>query len=486
MNRHTLRVLEFEKIRQRVRDRCLTAESAREVRRARIATDPAEVASLLERVGTIRRCLAVTTEFPTLSFPPVASTLDRLAKEGTVLEPLELAEIASFTRSTLALHDYIVRAGGEAGVSAAVDALLGERPDVAAVPERLSRYVDPDGSVREREIPELRAIRSEILRAQQDLQKTAHSMASREEMRRFLSASVPTQRDGRTVLALKADHRGKVQGIVHEVSGSGQTVFIEPEELLSRNNAVVEAENRYRTELLKILRELTGFCRSALPAIRGSLDHAVGIDELYCRARFSYDFACERAVQSTGTVVLRGARHPLLGEGAVPIQVEIPDGKRVLIVTGPNTGGKTVSLKTVGLLALMNQFGLEIPADPGSELPVFSGIYADIGDEQSIEQNLSTFSGHMRNIGRILNHADDRSLVLLDELGAGTDPEEGGALAMSILDELLSRRPFTVVTTHHGRLKHYGFTHEQALNASMEFDQRSLRPTYRIIPGVPG
>ncbi|MFW6289185.1 MAG: endonuclease MutS2, partial [Spirochaetota bacterium] len=212
----------------------------------------------------------------------------------------------------------------------------------------------------------------------------------------------------------------------------------------------------------------------------------VGIDRVFCRARFSYDFACERAAVAEGRLILRGARHPLLGDTAVPINVEIPSGKRVLIVTGPNTGGKTVTLKTIGLLSLMNQFGLEVPAGPGSELPIFAGVFADIGDEQSIEQNLSTFSGHMRNIARILNHADDHSLVLLDELGSGTDPEEGGALAMSILDELLVREPFTVVTTHHGRLKHFGFTHDRATNASVEFDPQSLRPTYHIIPGVPG
>ncbi|MFP4551874.1 MAG: endonuclease MutS2, partial [Spirochaetales bacterium] len=210
------------------------------------------------------------------------------------------------------------------------------------------------------------------------------------------------------------------------------------------------------------------------------------VDLIYARARYAIDFACEAPEISEGAIRLRDARHPLLGESAVPINVELPEGKRALIVTGPNTGGKTVTLKTVGLLALMHQFGLEVPAGLGTRLPVFTGVYADIGDEQSIEQNLSTFSGHMRNIGRILNSADAHSLVLLDELGSGTDPEEGGALAMAVIDELLEKQPFTIVTTHHGRLKHYGFTNTQALNASVEFDQESLRPTYRIIPGVPG
>ncbi|MFP4114506.1 MAG: endonuclease MutS2 [Spirochaetota bacterium] len=486
MNRHTLRVLEFEKIRRQVRDRCLTAEAARALTRERVATSASEIAELLDRVGVVKRCLGTTTEFPSLGFPPVSHTLERLSKEGIVLDPLEIAEIALFARSLAGLCGFLTKSAAEAGVASEMERLLGEMPDVEPIYAHLFRYVDPDGTIREREIPELRAIRSEIVRAQQDLQRGAAALANRDDYRRYLSATVPTQRDGRTVLALKSDHRGKLQGIVHEVSASGATVFIEPEELVARNNAVVEAENRYRNELLKILRELTSFCARHRATLLAALDLGVRIDRVYCRARYAYDFACERAGVASDSLMLRDARHPLLGEHAVPINVEVPAGKRVLIVTGPNTGGKTVSLKTVGLVSLMNQFGLEIPAGPGSELPIFSGVYADIGDEQSIEQNLSTFSGHMRNIARILNHADDSSLVLLDELGSGTDPEEGGALAMSILDELLARRPFTVVTTHHGRLKHYGFTHEQATNASVEFDPKSLRPTYHIIPGVPG
>ncbi len=486
MNRHTLRVLEFEKIRHSVRERCLTEEAARSIRKAHVATSAEEVRLLLDRVGVLKACLSSTVRFPSIGFPPISGTLDQLAKEGIVLEPTDIAAIARFARSSLELYEYLVAAAREVGLRDDLAELAGEHPPVRPIFERLFRFVDPDGSIRERDIPELRKIRGDILRAQQDLQKSAATLAQRDDVKRLLSATVPTQRDGRTVLALKADHRGKLRGIVHEVSGTGATIFIEPDELVGRNNAIVEAENRYRNELLRILRELTRFCRGSLEPLRAMLALAVELDRYLCRARYSRDFACERAAVARDHLVLRGARHPLLGSGAVPINVEIPEGKRVLIVTGPNTGGKTVTLKTIGLLALMNQFGLEIPASPGSELPIFTGLYADIGDEQSIEQNLSTFSGHMRNIARILNHADGDSLVLLDELGSGTDPEEGGALAMAILDELLVRRPFTVVTTHHGRLKHYGFTHPQAVNASVEFDPRSLRPTYHIIPGVPG
>lgn len=441
---------------------------------------------MLDRVEVLKSCLATTVDFPDLSFPAVTAILDRVAKEGTVLEPPEIARIALFASSSHALHRYLRAAADAAGTATRLASFIGDHPPVRPIYERLFRYVDPDGSVREREIPQLRAIRGEILRAQQDLQKSAVSLAQRDDVKRLLSTSVPTQRDGRTVLALKADHRGKLHGIVHEVSGSGATVFVEPEDLVARNNAVVEAENRYRNELLRIMRDLSSFCRGAIGTLRDTRALAVDVDLVLCRARFARDYGCERANPGVERLLLRGARHPLLGDAAVPINVDMPDGKRVLIVTGPNTGGKTVTLKTIGLLALMNQFGLEIPAGPGSEVPVFTGVFADIGDEQSIEQNLSTFSGHMRNIARILNHADDTSLVLLDELGSGTDPEEGGALAMAILDELLARRPFTVVTTHHGRLKHYGFTHPQALNASVEFDSDSLRPTYHIIPGVPG
>ena len=486
MNRHTLRVLEFEHVRALVRDRCLTYEGAKAVRAARLLTDENELALELERVGAVRRCIESPVRLPAVDFPSITDPLARLAKEGVVLEPEELASIGTFTRSVGLLGDYLGQASREAGVSLEVLGASAEFPDVRPIATRLLAYLDPDGSIREREIPELRALRAEVNRAQQELQRVAVSLMGQDELRRYWSAEVPTQREGRTVLPLKADHRGKVRGIVHEVSATGATLFVEPEELVLRNNAVVEAEHRYRAELLRILRELSSFCRAHREEIARSVERCVSFDLIYARARYGVDTRAVRASSSGDALELVGAKHPLLGESAVPISVSIPAGKRVLIITGPNTGGKTVTLKTIGLLALMNQFALEIPAAPGSALPVFAGVYADIGDEQSIEQSLSTFSGHMKNIARILNHADERCLVLLDELGSGTDPEEGGALAMAILDQLLERGPYTVVTTHHGRLKHYGFTRPEATNASVEFDAASLRPTYHVIPGVPG
>jgi DNA mismatch repair protein MutS2 len=485
VNRHTIRVLEFEKILTQLRQHCLTTEADDALRRERVRQDPAEIDHIISLSRALRRCLESTVEFPGLSFPPLEDVLAGLQKDGAVLEAPELAAIASYANSAALLRAYLGRAVAETGDLTIVP-LVDAVPDLKPVADHVSRYVDSDGSVREREIPELKRIRALINRAQQELTREAQSLIGRDDLRRYWSASVPTQREGRTVLALKADHRGKVTGIVHEISSTGATLFIEPDVLVQRNNAVTEANNRYQIELLRILRELSRYCREHHGELVQCVLSVTEIDKVYARSRYAIANNCTAAGRSADTIMLRSARHPLLGETAVPISVEFPAGKRLMVVTGPNTGGKTVALKTVGLLALMNQFGMEVPVAPDSELPVFSGIFADIGDEQSIEQSLSTFSGHMRNIGRILNSADDHSLVLLDELGSGTDPEEGGALAMAILDELLARGPHTIVTTHHGALKHYGFTQSAATNASVEFDMKSLRPTFRIIPGVPG
>jgi DNA mismatch repair protein MutS2 len=289
------------------------------------------------------------------------------------------------------------------------------------------------------------------------------------------------------VLAVKANFRNRIRGIVHEVSSTGQTVFVEPEEVVEKNNRLLLEKRRLESEIRRILREMTG----RLSAFREDLHQLhrgiLYLETIRARARYGFETRGNFAGEDpSGGLVLKQARHPLLGPGAVPLDFTLAPGKRTVIITGPNTGGKTAALKTVGLLALMNQSGLPLPAGEGSSLPVFEGVYADIGDEQSLSQSLSTFSAHMTNIGDIISRAGEGSLVLLDELGSGTDPEEGSAIAMAILDHFIETKTCLITTTHHGILKNYGYTREGVENASMEFDSRTLSPTFRIIMGIPG
>jgi DNA mismatch repair protein MutS2 len=309
----------------------------------------------------------------------------------------------------------------------------------------------------------------------------------------MLQSAVPSQRDGRTVLAVKANYRGRIRGIVHEVSSTGQTIFIEPEDVVEKNNEILIEERNLASEILKALRELTARLAEGREELKIFHREVIGLECLCARARYSLTMkGCFAGGGEAGTdnhagaLILKQARHPLLGARAVPIDLAMDSVTRTVIITGPNTGGKTVALKTLGLFALMNQSGLALPAAEGTILPVFDGVYADIGDEQSIGQSLSTFSAHITNIADICARAGEKSLVLLDELGSGTDPEEGSAIAMAVLDFLIEKKTRLMITTHHGILKNYGYTREGVENASVEFDSKTLSPTYRIIMGVPG
>jgi DNA mismatch repair protein MutS2 len=363
-------------------------------------------------------------------------------------------------------------------------ALFPALPDCSAVSKEVFRVLDRDGKVRD--LPELRAIKKNIRNLMNDLESAVAKFTGNEETRRMLQSAVPSQRDGRMVLAVKANYRGRIKGIVHEVSATGQTVFVEPEEVVEKNNDILIENRRFDAELRRILRQMTA--RIAENSNSLAEFHAL-ILELECiraKARYSQETQGHFSANGEGELVLRQARHPLLGIHAAPIDFAMNDKTRTVIITGPNTGGKTVTLKTVGLLALMNQSGLALPAEEGTVIPVFDSVYADIGDEQSISQSLSTFSAHMTNIAGIAAMATDNSLVLLDELGSGTDPEEGRAIAMAILDYLIEKRSRLITTTHHGVLKNYGYTRPGVENASVEFDSRTLSPTYRIVMGVPG
>ncbi|HKL57683.1 MAG TPA: Smr/MutS family protein, partial [Sphaerochaeta sp.] len=293
-------------------------------------------------------------------------------------------------------------------------------------------------------------------------------------------------RDGRVVIPVRNDRRSEVEGFISSASSSGATVFMEPYKLVEMNNSVVMAENQILVEIAKLLAQLDGQARQSKAELLALLAMVGSTDALFAAARYSFDTQATRVNLQGDHFSMLGARHPLLGRKAVPVTVELSPKVQAVVISGPNAGGKTVTIKTVGLMALLNQFCGFIPAKDGSALPLFDNIYTDIGDEQSIEEELSTFSGHMKQIGHILRNMTGSSLVIMDELGSGTDPVEGAALARATMEYCLRKAKLTLVTSHHGVLTQFAYAKENVINASMEFDERTHLPTFRVINGIPG
>jgi DNA mismatch repair protein MutS2 len=475
----TLRLLEFGRVREDVASYCLSEEGREAVLSDLPRIEASEVSALKASVTALVGLFQEGREIPSLSFPEISGPVKVASKSGAALEQDGLYAIGLWAESYYSFLAF-ARLAKETGIAR----LLEAAPDLGPTAKIVFRVLNKDGSLRD--LPELREARSRIARINRDISAITDSYYKDQDLRSMLQSDEPTQRDGRTVLPVRVNFKGRVRGIVHEVSATGQTVFIEPEELVLKNNELIQEEARYRMELLRVLREATERLFEHAQEIAAARSSMAALDGVYARARHARVGGLFMARDLASGFVLRKARHPILGRKAVPIDVELPEGTRTLIVTGPNTGGKTVTLKTVGLLALMNQFGLALPAAPETGFACFDSVHVDIGDEQSIDQSLSTFSGHIRVIGGIVAQATARSLVLLDELGSGTDPEEGCAVAMSLLDCFIDRGCLTVLTTHHGILKNYGYSKPGCLNASMDFDKASLSPTYRILMGVPG
>jgi DNA mismatch repair protein MutS2 len=480
MDPHTLELVGFPKVLQQLQESCLSEVGRDRLLAQEVSPDAGAVRDRLALAVAFRALLESGRSFPALDFPDVRPVLPKLFKSGAQLELEELFRLGRFVVSGQRLRRHI-QAGGQE--------LL--RPHAAALPElkELSReiwgVVDREGRLRENQIPVLREMRNRIRALQREAERLARGYLDNPAFRGFWSADLPSEKNGRTVLPIRSSFKGRIQGIVHDVSASGATLYLEPGDIVQKNNDVTELEGRYRQEVHRILREVSGRVIARSAEIRALVEEVAELDGLYSRASFAISHRCHPAEPSE-ELLLNEGRHPLLGASCVPISLRLDAGSRVLIVTGPNTGGKTVTLKSVGLLAAMNQFGMEIPAQEDSRLPVFDNILADIGDEQSIEQSLSTFSAHIVNIRRIIEGSSADSLVLLDELGAGTDPEEGVAIAMGLLDHFIGKGCFCLATTHHGVLKNYGYTREGVENAAMDFDEATLQPTFHIIMGVPG
>ncbi len=422
----------------------------------------------------------------------------RNAERGVTLMPEHLLEVKATLLSAAALKRTIQKAAERFPLLNEIAHGLDEGRHVV---EAITHVISEQGEVLDSASARLGQIRRDLRAARDRLQSKLQAIISSNQNAPYLQEALITQRSGRYVIPIKAEARGRIKGIVHDQSSSGATLFIEPVATVEINNQIRELEIAEQDEVLRILREVSALVGDDADRIVWTVEALAALDAAFAKAKYAgvlransphlVPFDDSMAEQTPGvpgsTIRLYNARHPLIDpQQVVPINVELDESTYVLIITGPNTGGKTVSLKTVGLLTLMAQCGLHIPAAPESTLSVFDAVYADIGDEQSIEQSLSTFSAHLTHITGILERADDRSLVLLDELGAGTDPAEGAAIARAILDDLLARGVTTFVATHYPELKLYAHSTPGVRNASVEFDVETLSPTYRLIIGLPG
>ncbi len=485
MNPKYFRTLEFDKILEHVAAHTAFSASAHLARALTPSTDAEEIA---RRQGETTEARALLDQHSEMSVGGARDVrpLTKNAQLNALLSPIDLLEIRQTLLAARTLRRALTRLDALYPRLAARALGLQELPVLV---DAVGRAVNDRGEILDSASPKLARIRRDLNTARSRLMDKLQRILSSPTYAKILQEPIITQRDGRYVVPIRAEARGRLQGIVHDTSASGATLFIEPLSLVELGNRVRELEREEEREVEHILRELTGLVGAHAEVIDATVETLAEIDLAFAKAKYSAEiYGVEPRIEfRISNFELLHARHPLLNpETVVPISIHLGHDFSILIITGPNTGGKTVTLKTVGLLALMAQSGLHIPAREGSRLPVFSGIYADIGDEQSIEQSLSTFSSHLKNIIEILREADERSIVLLDELGAGTDPVEGSALARAILTHLLERKIPAFVATHYAELKAFAHTTPGVQNASVEFDLETLSPTFHLTIGLPG
>jgi DNA mismatch repair protein MutS2 len=410
------------------------------------------------------------------------------SKIGSLLNEEDLLDIASTIYGGRRFKRFIEGMADDGIELPILQKAAGQIIPLQDLEQAIKSCIDDHGHMMDIASNELRAIRQQLRTFEARVREKLESIVRSSSTQKMLSDSIITIRNDRFVIPVKQEYRGNFGGMVHDQSASGATLFIEPQSVITINNQVKEAKAKEAREIEKILRELTAQVAESADGILSNVEELAEVDFILAKARFAKELKATRPIMNDkGIISINKGRHPLLDqETVVPISVDLGRDYQSLVITGPNTGGKTVTLKTIGLLTLMAQCGLQIPAEEESEMAVFKKIFADIGDEQSIEQSLSTFSSHMVNIVDILNKMDHESLVLFDELGAGTDPQEGAALAISILDFVFARGARAVATTHYSELKAYAYNREGVMNASVEFDVQTLRPTYRLLIGVPG
>lgn len=486
MNPFTLRKLEYEKIREMLAAECSSSLGRQVAEALEPGTDSQQIHDWQQETTegvTVRR---LEPNIPLGGITDLSRQV-RKAQIGGMLEPEEFLQLLDVLKACRRIaHFFLERK--KTYETPRLEWWAGQLTLLPELEREIDDIIAPEAAVRDTASSELLTARRKINTLKNRIKERLEHIVRSESSQKYLQDALVTIRNDRYVVPVKQEYRSHIPGIVHDQSASGATLFIEPMAVVEMNNDLRKAYSTERDEVNRILLELSGKVTPYTEDLQYNLQVLARIDFIFAKARLSEKMnAVEPILKTTPELSIRKGRHPLIpAKQVVPLTISLGQDFDSVVITGPNTGGKTVTLKTVGLFVLMAQSGLHIPAEVGSEMGLFRSVYADIGDEQSIEQSLSTFSSHMTNIVRILQEVDGDSLVLLDELGAGTDPSEGAALAISILDDILHHGGKIIATTHYSELKAYAFNEPRVQNASVEFDVETLRPTYRLLLGVPG
>lgn len=479
--------MEFDQVKRELGRYLVSAAGKRELATLTPSADHGQIQYWLDETTDGADILRLTGGIPIPKLKNIQPQLKRLRINAN-LNGTELAQITKVLQTSMSVKNFFAEFKEQQKVELRViNESVQQLITIPTITKRLIQSIDPDGRVTDEASTKLHGIRQLISKTEAEIHQRMERFTQGKNAK-YLSDAIVTVRNDRYVVPVLARYRNKFGGVVHDQSASGQTLYIEPAAVVEYNNRLRQAQIEEKQAILEVLAELSALIspyRSEIAANAKILGH---LDFINAKARFARDHKDSLPLLSPDNqVIIRQARHPLIDpQKVVANDIKIGDEYQSIVITGPNTGGKTITLKTFGLIQMMGQAGLFIPAQEGSTIAVFDNIYADIGDEQSLEQNLSTFSGHMENVKSILERITSRSLVLLDELGAGTDPKEGAALAMSILDYIASKGSTVVITTHYPELKVYGYDRPGTINASMEFDQETLKPTYHLLLGIPG
>ena len=488
MNERTLKVLEYYKIIDKLKEKTESSLGRKLVEKLKPSTNIKDIEYMQRETSESIALLIKRGEPPLYGIKDISTEIKR-AEMGGILSPGSLLKISDTLRVSRNLKNYIKKTREDKDSNYPIlEKLIGFLEVFKSIENSINEAIISEEEISDNASSTLRNIRRQINAKNDSVRNRLNSIVNSSTHKKYLQDAIVTIRDGRYVVPIKQEYRSKFPGLVHDQSASGATLFIEPMAVVELNNELKELQIKEKKEIEKILLELTQIVAEEGERIVQNQKILEKVDFIFAKGKLALEMKASKPIlNNNGYINIKNGRHPLLKvDKVVPINIYIGKDFNTLVITGPNTGGKTVTLKTTGLLTLMAQSGLHIPADYNSEIAVFDNVFSDIGDEQSIEQSLSTFSSHMTNIINILENVDGNSLVLFDELGAGTDPTEGAALAMSILDYLHGMNIRTIATTHYSELKIYALTKEGVKNASVEFDVETLSPTYKLSIGVPG